>query len=154
MLTAMWGVDGFHAVYLMASQGTFNPQYSFDNVLTHFLPEIFPQGRRHHALRLHCHLDNCRVHFLKASEQFFTENETVQAPHPPYNPDLAPWAFRPFGHVKTALTRHGFDQPEELFDATATFREEIQVSKLEGVFWHWVERVQWVLGHNGEYYHE
>jgi hypothetical protein len=70
MITVVWDVDSFHVVNLITSQETFNSQYFVDNVLTHLLPKIVPQGRRRHALRLHCHIYNCRVHFAKVSEQF------------------------------------------------------------------------------------
>jgi histone-lysine N-methyltransferase SETMAR len=136
MLAVMRGIDGFHVVNFMTSQERFNSQYLVDNVLTHTLPKIFPQGRRRHALPLHCHLDNCRVHFSKASEQFFTEDEIVHLPHPRYSPDLAPSDFWLFGHMKAALAGPALDRPEELLDAITTFLEEVQVSELKGVFQH------------------
>jgi hypothetical protein len=43
--------------------------------------------------------------------------------------------------MKAVLAGQAFDRPEEFLDAITTFREEIQVSKLKGVFQHWVERV-------------
>jgi hypothetical protein len=105
----MWGADDFHVVNLMTSQETSNSQYFVDNILTHLLSKIFQQGRRRHVLRLHCHIDNCRVQFSKASEQFFTENEIVHVPHPLYSPDLATSDFLLFGHMKAVLVRHVSD---------------------------------------------
>jgi histone-lysine N-methyltransferase SETMAR len=115
----------------MTSQEIFNSQYFGDNVLTHLLPKIFPQGRRRHALRLHCHLDNCRVHFSKTSEQFVTKNEIVHISHPPYRPDLAPSDFWLFGHMKAALAGQAFDRTKELCDAVTIFLEESQASELK-----------------------
>jgi hypothetical protein len=34
------------------------------------------------------------------------------------------------------------------------FLEEVQVSELKLVFHYWVERIRWVLGHNGDHYNE
>jgi hypothetical protein len=89
----MWGVDSFHVVNLITFQEMSNSQYFPNNVLTHFLLKIFLQGRQRHARRLRCHPGHFRVHFSKASEQLFTENEIVRVPHPPYSPDLAPSDF-------------------------------------------------------------
>jgi hypothetical protein len=50
MFTVIWGVDGFHIVDLRTWQRSFNSEYFVG------------------------HLDNCRVHLSKATEQFLTEN--------------------------------------------------------------------------------
>jgi hypothetical protein len=34
------------------------------------------------------------------------------------------------------------------------FLEEVQVSELKLVFHHWMERIRWVLDHNGDYDNE
>jgi hypothetical protein len=49
---------------------------------------VFPDGRKPHSRRLSLHLDNCRVHRSKTSENFFTENSIIPVPHPPYSPGL------------------------------------------------------------------
>jgi hypothetical protein len=116
-----------------------NAQYFFDNALTHLLPMIFPQGQRRHALRLHCHFDNCPVHFPKVSEQFFTENGNVHGLHPPYSPDLAASDSWFFGYMKVALAGHALDRREELLDVIRASPEAIQVSELKGFFQNWVE---------------
>jgi hypothetical protein len=89
MLTVMWGVDGFHVVDLMTAQKKFDSPYFVANILTALVQRIIPAGRRVHAVRLHCHLDNSRVHFSKVSEKSFVENQIVQVPHPPSSLDLA-----------------------------------------------------------------
>jgi histone-lysine N-methyltransferase SETMAR len=142
--TVMGAVDGFHIVNLMKSQDTFSSEHFINNGLTDLLPKIFPQGPRRHALQLHCHLENCRVHFSNASEQLFTENGIVCVLHPPCSPDLAPADFWFFDQMKAALAGSALDRPGQLFDAATTFLEEIQVNELKGVVRHWVERVTMV----------
>jgi hypothetical protein len=158
MLTVMWSVDGFHTVNLMTSQSTLNSHYFVDSVLTCLPPKIFPQGRWHHALRLHCHFENCPVHFLKASEQFSLKRKPfmylTHGLHPSYTPDLAPSNFWIFGHVKATLVRQAYGRPEELLDTTTAVLREIQMSELKCIFQHSVERVRWVLSHNGDSHHE
>jgi hypothetical protein len=99
MLTVMWGVDGFHLVDLMTTQKKFNSPYFVANVLTSLVQRIFPAGRRAHAVQLHCHLDNSRIHFSKVSEKFFVENQIINVLHPPYSHDLAPSDFWPDSHL-------------------------------------------------------
>jgi hypothetical protein len=55
--------------------------------------------------------------------------------------------------MKAALTGQAFDRTEELLDTITTFIEEIQMTELKGVFQHWIERIRWVISHNGHYYH-
>jgi transposase len=70
-------------------------------------------------------LDNYRVHFSKATEQFITENRIGRVPHPPYSPDLTPSNFWLFGHVKTSLVGQIFDEPERRLEAITEFLNEI-----------------------------
>ena len=83
MLTVIWGVEGFHVVDLMTSQDRFNSRYFVEHVMVPLVQEIFPHGRNRRALRLHLHLDNCRVHFSKVSEQFLEANDILRILHPP-----------------------------------------------------------------------
>jgi histone-lysine N-methyltransferase SETMAR len=99
-------------------------------------------------------LDNCRVHFSKATEQFITENHIERAPHPPYSPDLTPSDLWIFGHVKALLVGQTFDEREQLPEAMTQFLNEIRPPEVVVVVSHWVERVRWVSENNGDYYHE
>jgi hypothetical protein len=112
MLTVIWGGEGFHVVDLMTSQRSFNSEYFMSHVLAPMVAKVFTRERSPHTRRLQLHLDNCRIHFSKATEQFITENHIGRVPHPLYNPNLAPSDFWLFGHVKTSLTGQTFDEPE------------------------------------------
>jgi hypothetical protein len=118
------GVDDFHMVDLMTTEKKFDSPYFVANVLTPFVQRIFPAERRAHAVRLHCHLDNSRVHFSKVSEKFFVENQIVHFQHPPYSHDLAPSDFWLFGYMKAGLARQSFAEPEGLFEGIMAFLEE------------------------------
>jgi hypothetical protein len=154
MLTVMWGIDGFHVVGQMTTQKKFDYPYFVANVLTPLVQKIFPERRRAHAIRLYCHLDNSRVHFSKVSEKFFFEHQIVHVPHPPYSPDLSPSDFWLFGHMKAGLAGQSFAEPEEILEGRVAFLEEVQISELRLVFHDRVERIRWVLDHNGDYYNE
>jgi transposase len=154
MPTVIWGVQRFHVVGLITSQRIFDSQYFVDNIMVPLVEKVFPNGRNPHARRLHLHLDNCRVHFSRVTEQFIAENHISRVPQPAYSPDLAPLDFWLFGHLKKSLAGRMFDDPEELLDGIRSFLEEVQPSELHVVFSHWGERVRWVLENNGDSSHE
>jgi hypothetical protein len=93
MLTAIWGIDGFHTVDLMISQRSFNSDYFVSHVLTPMVAKVFPRGTIPHTRRLPLHLDDCQAHSSNATEQFITENHIERVPHPPQSPDLTPSTF-------------------------------------------------------------
>jgi hypothetical protein len=154
MLTVIWGVDGFHVVDLMTSHCSFDSQYFMDNIMILLVEKVFSEGRDPDASRLHFHLDNCYVHSSKVTEQFIAENHISRVLQPVYNPELALPDFWLFGHLKNSLAGRMFDDTEELLEGITSFLEEVQPSKLQVVFSHWVERVRWVLANNGDYDHE
>jgi histone-lysine N-methyltransferase SETMAR len=141
MLTVIWGVDRFRVVDLMISHCSFSPEYFVSHVLAAMAAKVFPRGRISHSRRLQLHLDNCRVHFSKATEQFMTENHIRRVPHPPYSPDFAPSDFWLFGHLKTSLAGQTFDDPEQPLEGIAKFLNEIQPREVVAVFNHWLERM-------------
>jgi histone-lysine N-methyltransferase SETMAR len=154
MLTVIWGVDRFHVVDLMTSQRSFDSQYFVDNIMVPLVEKVFPKGRNPHARRLHLHLDHCRVHFSRVTEQFIAENHISRVPQPAYSPDLAPSDFWLFGHLKNSRAARMFDDPEELLNAITSVLEKAQPSELHVVLSHWVERVRWVLQTTGDSYDE
>jgi hypothetical protein len=87
-------------------------------------------------------MDNCRIHFSNATEQFITENHIGRVRHLPSSLDLAPSNFWLFGHVKASLVVQTFDEPEQLLEAITEFSNEIQPPEMVAIFNHWVERVR------------
>jgi histone-lysine N-methyltransferase SETMAR len=154
MFTVIWGVDGLHIIDLMISQRSFNSEHFVSHVLAPMVAKVFSRGRIPHTHQLQLHLDYCRVHFLKATEQFITKNHIGRVPHPPYSPDFTPSDFWLFVHVKTSLVGQAFDEPDQLLEAITEFLNGIEPPEVVAVFSHWVERVQWVLENNGDYDHE
>jgi hypothetical protein len=56
--------------------------------------------------------------------------------------------------MKAALAGQQFPGPEDILTGIQEFVSEIQRSESELVFRHWIERVQWVLDNDGDYFHE
>jgi hypothetical protein len=56
--------------------------------------------------------------------------------------------------VKSALNGSKFERPDELLQGIHDFLNEVQGSELMMVFYHWIERVRWVIEHDGDYYQD
>jgi hypothetical protein len=56
--------------------------------------------------------------------------------------------------MKAALARQSFPGPKDLLTGIQEFLSESQRSELQLVFHHWIERVQWVLNSDGDYFHD
>jgi hypothetical protein len=74
------GIDGFHVADLMTAQHSYNTQYFVSHILESLLLAVFPDGRKPHSRRLSLHLDNCRVHRSKASENFAMKIRLFEEP--------------------------------------------------------------------------
>jgi hypothetical protein len=55
---------------------------------------------------------------------------------------LAPSEFWFFGHLKIASVEQQFTRPVDLVEDIQAFLDEIQRSKLEYVFSHWIKQVE------------
>jgi hypothetical protein len=92
--------------------------------------------------------------FQSIHKSFFDDNSLLRLPKPLYSPDLAPSDFCLFGHVKSALNGSKFEGPDELLQGIHDFLNQVQGSELMMVFQHWIERVHWVIEHDGDYYQD
>jgi hypothetical protein len=95
--------------------------------------KFYPGGRNPDDLPLHVHLDNCRIHYSKRANAFFSHKGIVRVPQPGYSPDLAPSNFWLFGDMKRSLANKHFTNPEDLLAAIADVMEEVPV-KLGSAF--------------------
>jgi hypothetical protein len=71
--------------------------------------------------------------------------------HPPYSPNLSPCDFCFFGLAKTALQNRRFADADAVVDALTDLFDSLTFEELQSVFQNWIERLTWVIKHNGEY---
>jgi hypothetical protein len=83
---------------------------------------------------------------------FCEENRLRPTVHSPYSPDLAPSDFFLFGHVKYYLQGIAFPSREELLAPLHEIGSAIPRPTLEDMFRPWMERLEWVSQHTGDYY--
>jgi hypothetical protein len=77
------------------------PEYFLSPILEPLPLAVFPDCRKPHSGRLSLHLDNCRVHRSKISENFFAQNYIIRVLHLLYIPDLASSDFWPLRHMNS-----------------------------------------------------
>jgi hypothetical protein len=64
------------------------------------------------------------------SQQFIAWTAMVIAAHPPYSPDLAPYDFYLFGHVRGLLRGESFETGERLLSAIEDILKSLEKATL------------------------
>jgi hypothetical protein len=132
MLTIVWNPRGFHLIKILEKCRKFNAGY--------YIAEIFEQLSQWCSIeaagneqQLLVHADNARSHTAKLSAQYFNENPTKSAPHPPssilhtsYSYDLVPSDFYLFRSVKRCLAGLSFEDADLFLAAVESVLESIE----------------------------
>jgi hypothetical protein len=145
MVAIAWNSPGFHLLDALPKGNTIDAECDRVNILTDLLP-----------LRLHVDGRRLGIHAASAPRpkmpRFCEEHRLCIAVHPPYSPDLPPFDFFLFGHVKLCLQGIAFPSREESFASTHEIVAVIPRSILEDMLRHWMEKLKWVSQNNGDYY--
>jgi hypothetical protein len=72
--------------------------------------------------------------------------------HPPYSPDLSPCDFWLFGMLKQNIKDRAFQMIEEMMTAVHKASDELILDDMQSIFFNWIERFEWVIEHEEEYY--
>lgn len=154
MFTIIWGVHDFYIVDVLPEGTTFNSSYFIEHILKPLSMKrevIWSQATKK---LIWLHLDNCRIHNSKSSNECFQGLGFKRTPHPPYSPDIAPSDFYLFGYIKERLKGCFFDTVEDLREKILMILREISEEKRKEVFLTWIRRCDWVVSHEGSYYKE
>lgn len=96
--------------------------------------------------------DNAPAHRSKQTSQKLLELGWTVLNHPPYSPDLAPSDYYLFRSLQNHIADMKFDDDEQVKIMLTNFFESKQASFFERGINKLVERWQWVIEHNGDYY--
>jgi hypothetical protein len=55
-------------------------------------------------------------------------------------------------HVETKMKDHEFSEVEEIMNAVQEIWREVTLERLQSVFFNWIELLEYVIEHDGEYY--
>jgi hypothetical protein len=79
------------------------------------------------------------------------DSRVERLPHLTYRPDLAPSIFFLLGDVKGKRLDHTCEIREDLLNAIIEIFTGVNQSDLPHVFESWVNRLKWVIKHEGKY---
>jgi hypothetical protein len=81
----------------------------------------------------------------------FHPKKMVRVPHPVYSSDLSPCDFRFFGYAKERMKNQGITGDDDLENKSTEVGGSVSEDVLQSVFQEWMERLEWVREHEGEY---
>jgi histone-lysine N-methyltransferase SETMAR len=98
------------------------------------------------------HMDNSICHNGRKVTDEFDNRKLQRVARPPYSPDLSPCDFWLFDVLKQKMKDRQFSGVEEIMNAVQEIRREVTLERLHSVFFNWIERLEYVIEHDWEYY--
>jgi hypothetical protein len=78
----------------------------------------------------------------------------MRLPQTAYSPDLSPCDFWLFGFAKQAIQDEVFDNADQLIQHLDSNFDQVTFEDLQRAFLNWMERLSWVVEHDGAYFQE
>jgi histone-lysine N-methyltransferase SETMAR len=100
------------------------------------------------------HMGNSRIHSTLETEDKVCKAKMERLAHPPYSANLSPCAFEFSGRAKTALRNRRFVDSDDVIEVLANLFDIVSLHELQRVFQSWIQRLEWVIRNNGEYFTE
>jgi histone-lysine N-methyltransferase SETMAR len=154
MFTLIFSGHGLLALVDLPKGQKLNSQYFCDVVLTRTQQAIKAITKKRTIDEIQIHLDNCKVHNSLMTTQKLQELRVTRLPHPPYSPDISPCDFWFFGWSKEQMRGHSFTGPDQVRKFLLDLWQNLDKNTIISVYNQWIERLQQVIGMNGEYYSE
>jgi len=153
MVTILWGLKGYYIVEALPVDQKYNSIYFVK--LLQKLRDNLKATRGFKRIKIfYLHLDNAKVHRSQYTTEQAEELGFKMLPHPPYSPDLAPSDFFLFGYIKTQLKGSNFKTVAMLMEAIISILNKISQELIEKIMMEWVDRLQTVISHKGDYIDE
>jgi hypothetical protein len=97
-------------------------------------------------------MDNSMCHNGRKVTDEFDNRKLQRVAHSSYSPDLSPCDFWRFGTLKQKIKDREFSGIEEIMNAVQAIWREVTLERLQSVFFNWIERLEYVIEHDLEYY--
>jgi histone-lysine N-methyltransferase SETMAR len=130
----------------------FTQDYFRSEIVPAFTKERLRFRRFHPGWTFSVHMDNSRCHNGRKATAEFERRILGRAEHPPYSPDLSPCDFWLFGFLKEKLKDRQLHGVQSLHQAITELWDAPTFEELQAVFLEWMNRLSWVIRHNGEYF--
>jgi hypothetical protein len=97
-------------------------------------------------------MDSARPHNSERAQRYIEASRAECLPHTDCSPDLAPSDFFLFGYIRRKLSDYDCESGEDLLNALTEFWTGGDQEMLANVFESWVNRLKWVMKHEGNSY--
>lgn len=152
MITIAFSGDRLICIDALPKGIKFNQEYFITNILDEICQFIHHGDHNIRIKQFILHMDNSRIHNGSKTSEFLSDHRLKRVDHPAYSPDLSPCDFWLFGRIKQLLEEKKLESPEELISEIQSLFNEVTFEELQSVFQEWIERLNWVISNNGEYY--
>jgi hypothetical protein len=97
-------------------------------------------------------MDNSMCHNGRKITNELENLKLVRVAHSRYSPDLSPCDFWLSGMLKKKIQDRVFGTTEEILIAIRNVWSDVTFEDWQSVFFDWIQRVEYVSEHEGEYY--
>ena len=98
MLTVIWGINGIHVIDIIDSGLSLNSNYFITHILCQVEKINIQKTIYRKRIKYYLHLNNCKAHNSKATQQKVDSIHFLRVPHPVNMADVAPSDFFLFGY--------------------------------------------------------
>jgi hypothetical protein len=99
-------------------------------------------------------MDNTRVHAAGYCIAEIQRLKMTRLPQPTYSPDLSPCNIWFFGFAKQVIQDDIFDNADQLMQHLHSIFDQVTFEYLQQIFLNWMERLSWVVEHDGADFQE
>jgi hypothetical protein len=152
MLTIFFSVVKLITLNALPTGARFTQEYFINSILPDILDEKHRILWRYSRGDFFVHMDNSMcLNGRKVTDEF--DNRKLQrVAYPHYSPDLSPCDFWLFGMLKQKMKDREFCGVKEIMNAVQEIWREVTLERLQSVFFNWIERLEYVIEHDWEYY--
>ena len=152
MVTVLFTRRRLLVVDILPQDRTFNAPYMVETILPALEAEVCKTSPMMRLRGWALHLDNATPHRARLTKRWLSDNNLTILDHPPYSPDVAPSDFGLFGILKERLKGLEVSGTEDLEEKVKKLLGEFPESLFTNLHTEWLERLEWVATHGGEYY--
>jgi hypothetical protein len=95
------------------------------------------------------HIDNVHPHNSGRAQRCIEASRAESLPHPAYSPDQTPGDFNLSGNITGKSYNYNCENREEFLNAITEIFTGVDQEMLPSVFESWVNRLKWVIKHEG-----
>jgi len=151
MVTIFFTSERLLVNQVLPSGRKFNQDYFIEAILPSLYREKTNYERRKDLQTFCVHMDNSMCHNGQKVKHEMAKKHIFRADHPPYSPDLSPCDFWLFGMLKTRMQDREFTSPQSILSEITSIWNGLTFDEIQSVFRDWMERLTWVIEHDGEY---